>query len=89
MVLQGFHPFDTVQQVPGKAGDCFGNDHVDLSIHAVFHQLLEALPVIRVCSGETVVHVCADIRPVGSAFDLFLVHLDLHGNGKRLIQIVR
>ena len=89
MVLQRFHPFDTVQQVSGKTGNCLCDDHIDLSIHAVFHQFLETLPMIRIRSGETVIHVCTNIRPVRRAFDLLFVHLDLHGNGKSLVQIVR
>ena len=47
------------------------------------------MPVLGARSGETVVHIGADVFPVGCCHDLFLIRFDLHGNGKCLVNIIR
>ena len=89
VILQCFHPFDTVQQVSGEAGYCFGDDQIDLSVHGILHQLLKALPVLCVCAGKAVVHIGAHIDPVLIGLDLLFILRDLQSNRNSLIQIIR
>ena len=88
MVLKFLNSFDTVQQVSGETGNGFCNDHVDFSVSAVLYELLESRPVFGVRSGKTIIHIGADIYPIRRSFDFFFIGLNLHGDGKRLIQII-
>ena len=88
VVLQRFHPADAIHEVTGEAGYRLCDDHVDLSVHGVFHELLKALPVSRVRARESVIHIAPCVLPIGVLLDLFHVLLDLEMNGKGLIDVV-
>ena len=87
--LQLSDPADTVQQVSGKSADGFCNDHIDLSCHSVAHHELEGRSVVRVCTGETVIHIGADILPFRICLDHVPVVILLHFNGNQLINVIR
>ena len=89
MVLQGFDPADAVHEVTGETGYRFRDDHIDLAVHGVLHQLLEALTVVRVRSGESVIDIGPDIFPVGVRQYLSFVFPDLECDGDGLVDVIR
>ena len=88
VVLQGFHPPDTVHKVSGKARDGFRNDHVNFPVHGVFHKLLKALPVCRIGAGKAVIHVATGVFPIGILLDPLHVLLDLQMDRQLLINVI-
>ena len=89
VVLQGFDPADAVHQISSEATHCLCDNHVDFTVHTVLHELLKALPMVRVRAGKAVIDIAARVLPVGVLLDLFHVLLDLEVDGKGLIDIIR
>ena len=89
VVLQGFDPADAVHQISSEATHCLRDNHVDFTVHTVLHELLKALPMVRVRAGKAVIDIAARVLPVGVLLDLFHVLLDLEVDGKGLIDIIR
>ena len=88
MILKRLHPTDAIHKVTGKSGNSLGDDHVDLPVHGILHELLEALAVCRVGTGKAVVHIAAGILPIGILLDPLHILLDLQVDRQLLIDIV-
>ena len=74
-----------VRQISAEA---VHDDDFDFTVHTVFHELLKALPMVRVRAREAVIDIAARVLPVGVLLDLFHVLLDLEVDGKGLIDII-
>ena len=70
---------EAVHGVAGEAADGFGDDEVYLSIQGIRHHAVEAVPVLGVQAGDTLVRIDAHELPVGVGLDVLgvVVHLGL------------
>lgn len=89
LVFQFPDPANAVQQVPGETAHRFCDDHVDLPSHGVLHHELEGRPVIGIGAGKPVIHVCANILPLGIGPDHISVIRLLQLDGESLVDVVR
>lgn len=56
------HPsvLQAVEGVSCEAGNGFGYDHVDLTLLAVAHELVEVISLLDACSGDTFIGCCTE-----------------------------
>ena len=89
MFFQQSGVFQAVEGVSCKAGNRFGNDHVDLALFAVAHEPVELISFLDARAGDAFVGVDADHRPPMLSVDFVRVSSALNVIAVELILLLR
>ena len=68
----------TIQGVSGKPADGLGNDHINVSVHAVLDHAVKFLPLFRIRSGDPVIGVNPCQLPFRILLDKLRIMRHLH-----------
>ena len=78
LFLQFPNIFQAIQGVSGKPADGLGNDHINVSVHAVLDHAVKFLPLFRICSSDPVISINPGQFPFRILLDKLRIMRHLH-----------
>ena len=78
LLLQFSDILQTIQGVSGKTADGLGNDHINVSVHAVLDHAVKFLPLFRICSSDPVISINPGQFPFRILLDKLRIMRHLH-----------